>query len=254
MAEHEIIKHTKKAFTILKSSNMDLKNKVTDILTEILIIVFAVSISIWLTNWSESRQDHKEEKEFLIGFKKDLQSEIINMTKSKEFYIKTLHGIGYFLSIGKGAALNKDSINKYSYIFFSSTDLDPHISRYEGLKSSGKFKIIENKELLNNIIDLQETIIQRIQTLNEKYYQHTQKLEALIGSFHPRMNSISSINKKIAGVVKGFTWGAYWSSSEFYVASFPKRQAYAWTKIFYNETAFYSLKDRVAGVRAIRAF
>ena len=82
--------------------------------------------------------------------------------------------------MGSGGALSKDSINKYSFIFFSSTDLDPHISRYEGLKSSGKFKIIENKELLNNIIDLQETIIQRIQTLNEKYYQHTQKLEALV--------------------------------------------------------------------------
>ncbi len=59
---------------------------------------------------------------------------------------------------------------------------------------------------------------------------------------------------KVAGVVKGFTWGAYWSSSEFYVASFPKQQAYAWTKIFYSENAFYSLKDRVSGVRAIRAF
>jgi hypothetical protein len=60
--------------------------------------------------------------------------------------------------------------------------------------------------------------------------------------------------QKIAGVVKGFTWGAYWSSSEFYVASNPPKQAYAWTKIFYSENVFYSLKDRVSGVRAIRAF
>lgn len=60
--------------------------------------------------------------------------------------------------------------------------------------------------------------------------------------------------QKIAGVVKNFTWGAYWSSSEFYVAANPKQQAYAWTKIFYSENAFYSLKDRVDGVRAIRAF
>jgi len=180
MAEQEIIKHAKKAYMIFKSSNMSIKTKVTDILTEIVIIVFAVSISIWLSNWSERRHDRKEEKEFLTGFKKDLQSESENMTSSKEFYSKTLQGISYFLSIGKGGALNKDSINKYSFIFFSSTDLDPHVSRYEGLKSSGKFKIIENKELLNNIIDLQETIVQRIQTLNEKYYEHTQKLEALI--------------------------------------------------------------------------
>jgi hypothetical protein len=35
MAEHEIIKHTKKAYAILKSSDMGLKNKFIDILTEI---------------------------------------------------------------------------------------------------------------------------------------------------------------------------------------------------------------------------
>jgi hypothetical protein len=49
MAELEIIKHTKKAYTIFKSSNMNVKNKITDILTEILIIVFAVSISAGFT-------------------------------------------------------------------------------------------------------------------------------------------------------------------------------------------------------------
>jgi hypothetical protein len=73
--------------------------------------------------------------------------------------------------------------------------------------------------------------------------------------FLPSKDELYQLYKqKIAGVVRGFTWGAYWSSSEFYVASFPKQQAYAWTKIFYNETAYYSLKDRVDGVRCVRAF
>ena len=89
-------------------------------------------------------------------------------------------GIHYFLVNGDGKNINIDSINKYSDIFFSSTDLDPHIGRYEGLKSSGKFKIIENKELLNNIIYLHEGMIQRIQELNDKYYRHNEKLETVI--------------------------------------------------------------------------
>jgi hypothetical protein len=180
MSEHEIIKHTKKAYAIFKSSDMSFKNKFLDIITEIVIIVFAVSISIWLSNWSESRHDRKEEREFLIGFRKDLVTEMDNMSSSRRFYLKTMNGIKYFLNVANGVTLNKDSTSKYSFIFFSSTDLDPHISRYEGLKSSGKFKIIENKELLNNIIDLHEAIIQRIQILNEKYYEHAQKLEALV--------------------------------------------------------------------------
>jgi len=179
MAENEIRKHTKKAFVIFKS-NMNFKNKLKEMLLEIIIIVFAVSVSIWFHNWSERIHERGEEKEFLVGLKKDLQSDIENMTHSKEFYVHTLWGIKYFLNVGKGAALQKDSIAKYSGVFFGSTDLDPHIGRYEGLKSSGKFKIIRNKELLNNVIDFHETIVQRIQNLNEKYYHHSEKLEAIV--------------------------------------------------------------------------
>jgi len=180
MSEHEIIMHAKKAFAIFRSSGMELKNKLSGILMEIIIIVFAISISIWLHNWSERTLDRKEEMEFLAGFRKDIQTDIENITKSREFYKNTLQGLKYFLKAGNEGSVNKDSIARYSWIFFSSTDLDPHIGRYEGLKSSGKFRIIENKELLNNIINFQETIVQRIQMLNEKYYQHTARLEVLV--------------------------------------------------------------------------
>jgi len=180
MAENEIIKHVNKAYTIFKSSGNSLKHKIIEIVIEILIIIFAVNTSIWFHDWSERKHDQKEEKEFLIGLKKDLQIDIENMTNSKIFYENTLNGIHYFLKAGKTIAINQDSINKYSGIFSSSTNLDPHIARYEGLKSSGRFKIIENKELLNNIIDLHETVFQRIQELNEIYYQHNEKLETLI--------------------------------------------------------------------------
>ena len=180
MAENEIIKHTKKAYTIFKSTGKDVKNKLKEILVEIVIIVFAVSISIWFHNWSESIQDRGEEKEFLIGMKNDLQSDIDNMEGSMDFYTTTLQGIQYYLKSTRNGSLEKDSIAKYTLVFFGSTDLDPHISRYEGLKSSGKFKIVRNKELLNNIIDFHETIVQRIQVLDEKYYRHKEKLEDIV--------------------------------------------------------------------------
>jgi len=180
MAEDEIIKHTKKAYKIAHSTENSWQHKLKEIAVEIAIIIFAVSASIWLHNWSEGIHDRKEEKEFLIGLKEDLKNDLTNMTHSKIFYENTLQGARYFLTNGDGKNMNKDSVNKYSGIFFSSTDLDPHISRYEGLKSSGKFKIIENQELLNNIINLHEGIIQRIQELNEKYYRHNEKLETLV--------------------------------------------------------------------------
>jgi hypothetical protein len=48
-------------------------------------------------------------------------------------------------------------------------------------------------------------------------------------------------------VVGGFIRGGYWSSSEF-------DHSLAWQKYFYNDLATYSHKDRVDGVRAVRAF
>jgi len=180
MAENEIVKHSRKTLAIIKSSGTGIKHKLKEIFIEIIIIVIAVSISIGFHNWNERRHNTKEEKEFFNGLKKDLQSDIVNMTNSQELYEYTLRGVSYFLKTENGNNLNQDSITKYSDCFFSSTDLDPHIARYEGLKSSGRFTIIENKELLNNIIELHESIIQRIQDLNNNYFQHNQKIATLI--------------------------------------------------------------------------
>ncbi len=67
MAEDEIIKHTKAAYKAFKDPEKDWIHKLKEILLEVLIIVFAVSVSIWLHNWSESVKDKNEEKEFLRG-------------------------------------------------------------------------------------------------------------------------------------------------------------------------------------------
>ncbi len=55
----------------------------------------------------------------------------------------------------------------------------------------------------------------------------------------------------MAILVKSFTWGTYWSSSEFYMAGNPQKQAYAWTKIFFKPTSFYSIMDQKPGVNEL---
>ena len=113
--------------------------------------------------------DRKEAKAFLSGLKEDLKGDIENMKSSKQFYEKVLNGLNYFSKVGGGMILEKDSLIKYEDTFFGNTELQPHISRYEGLKGSGKFKIIENRELMNNIINLHEETIIRITNLNARH-------------------------------------------------------------------------------------
>jgi len=180
MAEDEIRKHAKKALTIMQNHQDDWKHKLKDITIEVLIIVFAVSISIWFHNLSDRSQEHKEEKQFLEGFRNDLKDDIDNIKSSREFYVHTLRGMQYFSKVGSGDSLKKDSMIKYGSIFFSSTDLEPHNSRYEALKSSGKLGIIENKELLNKIINLNESTLPHIQILNNIYLKQTDKISAFL--------------------------------------------------------------------------
>lgn len=177
MAEQEMIKHTKKVVDTIASKETGWKHKLKDIILEILIIVFAVSLSISLHNWSERRHDQHEEHAFLEGLKNDLQHDIIEMRDDSDSYRRVFRGVNYFTKVANGEALNKDSLNEYATIFFNTTYLSPNISRFEGLKASGKLSIIEDKELLNNMLDLYQENIPLINLVNNWFNTYkTQQL------------------------------------------------------------------------------
>lgn len=180
MAEDEIRKHAKAAYKAFKDPEHSWQHKVKDILLEVAIIVFAVSISIWFHNLSDKRADERLEQAFLTGLKVDLKNDLDNMKQSKAFYRDVLNGMTYFSKIGSGGILNMDSLNKYNTIFFSSTTLQSHTSRYEALKGSGKLSIIEDQELLNQIISYNESTLSHINLLNTLYMQYIEKLATYI--------------------------------------------------------------------------
>lgn len=180
MAEDEIRKHAKATYHTLMDKEKNWQHKLKDILVEIIIIVFAVTVSIWFHNWSEELQNHKEERNFLAELKDDIKGDTANLNSSLQFYEFSLNGIKYFEKVGAGDSLIEDSLNKYGNLFFSNTRLQPHISRYEALKGSGKFSIIEDKRLLNDIIDLHESDISHIEILNNFYIQYIQQVASFI--------------------------------------------------------------------------
>jgi hypothetical protein len=167
MAEDEIIKkHTKAAYEAFKNPEKDWLHKLKEILLEIGIIVFAVSFSIWLHNWSEGLKDRREEKEFLKGLKGDIEADLKEMNSDRANLSKGYWAISYFGKVGAGQPLTKDSLNKNLWIFFSQAQINPRIARYEALKASGKFDIINNKKLQYDIIDLYQKDFPQIFRLN----------------------------------------------------------------------------------------
>ncbi|WP_157579170.1 DUF6090 family protein [Spirosoma montaniterrae] len=150
--QDEILKHTKKAFAVMSNSETSFGHKVKEVLLEIGIIVFAVSLSIWLHGWSEHRHQQAEAKAFLVDLKEDIKRDIENITTSKNRTAKNLKINLFMLSLTKARI---DSLKKadasVSYKFeFSQTKLNN--GTYEGFKSSGKIGSIEDKDLKKSIL------------------------------------------------------------------------------------------------------
>ncbi len=166
MAEQEIIKHTKKLFGIWKTENSFL-HKLAEFITEIFIIVFAITLSIYFHDRSELKHQQHETKEFLLGLREDLKTDIKEMKDDKSSY--QLNGMIFNYITGRKLTgqLSADTIDKYSNWIFNITGLIPNSGRFEGFKSAGKIGTIENKELQNYIMDLyQEDIPSLISTTN----------------------------------------------------------------------------------------
>ena len=82
--QEEVQKHTQKIYKAVKNTEHTLGDKVKEIIIEIFIIVFAVTLSIGLHGWSEHRHQQEEVSVFLVNLKNDLQNDIKNIDIEKK--------------------------------------------------------------------------------------------------------------------------------------------------------------------------
>jgi hypothetical protein len=169
MAEQEVIKHTKRVYKIWQSKEHGVWQKIKEFFIEIFIIVFAVSISIWLHNWSEHKHEQEDVKVFLLGLKEDLQSDIKEMQEDSLTFVNISEAFTYITTIKYPQILNEDSLKKFEKYILNTTGLIPNNGRYEGFKSSGKIGLIENNVLQNKILDLYQENVPSLITATNGY-------------------------------------------------------------------------------------
>jgi len=185
MAEQEVIKHTKKVYKVWTSQEHSFWQKLKEFLIEIFIIVFAITLSIWVHNKSEHAHQQDDVKKFLIGLKSDLKSDLAEMQNDRASYLDQQAAFSYIAGVRQNHNLiSFDSLRKYSNWLFNTTALEPNNGRFEGFKSSGKIGWIENEELQNDIMDLyQEDIVSLLNSTNNyiitkrKFFDYVNKNE-----------------------------------------------------------------------------
>ena len=167
--EDEVVKHTRKLYRTWFNKELPIWHKISEFLIEILIIVFAVTISIWFHNRSEHAHEQAEVKAFLLGLKSDLNDDIKEMQNDQESFRNQGKIFSYITSLKIKEPLDKDTLKKYVHFLFVATALNPNDGRFEGFKSSGKIGTIENKVLQNDIMDLYQEKIPSLQASSLGY-------------------------------------------------------------------------------------
>lgn len=175
MAEQEVIKHTKKIFGIWATNN-PVWHKISEFLLEIFIIVFAITLSIYFHDRSELKHQQHETKEFLLGLKQDLVTDIEEMKQDKGSFKISEHAFKYITGRKMNEPLSIDTIRNYNGWIFNTTGLVPNSGRFEGFKSAGKMGTIGNKELQNDIMDLYQENIPNLILSTDLYTAKKQKL------------------------------------------------------------------------------
>ncbi|PIF34058.1 PX domain-containing protein [Flavobacterium sp. 9] len=202
MAELEVIKHTKKMHEVATSKKHSFVEKVKEIGLEIFIIVFAVSLSIWLHGWSEHRHEQDQVKKFLVGLKSDIQSDV-NDSKT---IIKQYQEFGKLYTslskLDKNKPYDKDSLKKQLPIINMNVYLRPNIYRFNGFVSSGRIGNIENDSLSLNILKFYQQTLSEVNSSESGWMSNQNKLERYLEDNLTNPESIED-NWRVLSTPKG---------------------------------------------------
>ncbi|HVX24933.1 MAG TPA: hypothetical protein VHB70_01225 [Parafilimonas sp.] len=160
MPEHDFNKHSKAIVNTIKAPGKNWKEKLGDILIDVAIIVFGITLSLMVERWRENVHERSIEKKFLLGLRVDLQNDIQQLQSDSATYHDLYKGWHYLRNAGMHKiALNRDSAIEYENTLTNTTEFIPNNNRFEALKSSGQFNVIENDSLQNLILDLYQNRI-----------------------------------------------------------------------------------------------
>ncbi|RFZ81080.1 hypothetical protein DYU05_20180 [Mucilaginibacter terrenus] len=158
MAEHEITKHTKKIITVARGHD-DIKHKIKDILLEIAIIVFAITLSLIVERWRENSAEKTLEHNFLSNLVTDLKEDQKQLEEDSASYVNMKKAFSYYRAAYSGKQLNPDTASRMIDYMYNVVGFVPSSGRFEALKASGKLDVIEDKDLQVEIVNLYQQII-----------------------------------------------------------------------------------------------
>lgn len=176
MAELEVAKHGKNVIHLMTKKEHKVSHRIREIAVEIAIIVFAVSMSIWLHGVSEHHHQQQEVRTFLLGLKSDLADDAASLAGIKEGYRGFDANYAYLASLDPDKQPDWAKFRTAYAGFDSNWFFIPTRSRYDGFLMSGKLANIEDQKLLTAILNLYQSLLPQIQTSEGGWLTRQRKL------------------------------------------------------------------------------
>jgi hypothetical protein len=178
MAELEVAKHGKNVIHLMTKKEHTVSHRIREAAIEILTIVFAVSMSIWLHGLSEHHHQQEEVRTFLVGLRSDLKDDIGSLTSIKAGYRGFDGNYAYLAGLEPGKAPDWKTFDTAYEYMDANWFFIPNKSRYEGFMMSGKLGNIEDPVTLNRILTLYQSLLPQIRTSEGGWTSAQEKLRA----------------------------------------------------------------------------
>ena len=159
MSEEKIIQHSEKLVEVITGKKKNWKEKLKEVSQEIIIIVFAVTITLILHNWNDRRHEREIEREFLSGISKDLATEAAQLEAGIKAFQPTMDYYDSVWTQISNHSIHTEYVDQYSGYLINTSYFIFDNGRFEGFKSSGYLRLIENKELLKHLLTLYTNIM-----------------------------------------------------------------------------------------------
>lgn len=125
-------------------------------LAELLILVLGISLSFLLNEWRVNSAEKKMEMELLTQFRDNLILDSLSLAAQVESLETRTEAAQHLLAIDENTAYNDTTaINLVTMLNFGG--FYPTDITYQEMRSLGSSRLIENKELLQEIIQLYES-------------------------------------------------------------------------------------------------
>jgi hypothetical protein len=138
----------------MKVINQKLSTIITKGTLEFLLIVMGVTIALWLENIAEDLKEREIENQYLIGFKTDIEKDILRLTHTIKNNTKIKDDVEKLLLGLTSNSLSKDKFPEdvgilMNYDYFAAEDFT-----LSSMRESGDFRLLQNIEVKRKIIEL----------------------------------------------------------------------------------------------------